>query len=73
MAIATSTSTGSTVHSTSIVVLCVMREGTVLVRSLNFQAHQAIRPITSSTTSDMMTTVYQLNQSMYSITSVAGS
>jgi hypothetical protein len=65
-------STGTTVHSTSTVVLWVMRDGTGLLRSLYFQAHQAISPITRSTISAMMTTVYQLNQSIYSITWLAG-
>jgi hypothetical protein len=65
-------STGSTVHKTSIVVWCVTRVGTGLARSLYFQTHQAISPTTSRTISDMMTTVYQLNHSMYSITWVAG-
>jgi hypothetical protein len=72
MAMATRMSTGSTVHSTSTVVLCVTREGVGFARSLNFHTHQATSPTTRSTINDMITTVYQLNQSMYSMTCVAG-
>ena len=53
-------------------VLWVTRDGTGLARSLKRQAHQPSRPTTSSVISVTMISVYQLNQWMYSITSVAG-
>ena len=54
MAIATRMSTGSTVHSTSIVVLCVVREGTGLRFSLKRHMTYSISTSTNAVMAKMM-------------------
>ncbi len=54
MAIATSTNTGSTVHRTSTVVLCVVRDGTGLRFSLNRHMTNSISPSTKAVMTKMM-------------------
>ena len=54
MAIATRISTGSTVHSTSMVVLCVVREGTGLRFSLKRHITYSISSITNAVMAKMI-------------------